>query len=313
MIPQLLVLTVLAAAPEATADPSREAVAKALAFLDGDGAKLEKGSSCINCHHVPLRFWALREAKQAGLPVDGGALQETLTSQVKRVVELQDNYRDKQWGHSLAMLFVLGAADREQLSLSEEEASKLLKILIAEQADDGTWKAAQQFGNQRRPQKDANQAQTMWSMLALARLEPRPGAQAAREKGMKWLESAEPGTTIDARALRVVIERRFGAAEKAGQLLADLIKSQREDGGWGWQPDDASDAWATGLALYALSQSGDAAPAGAIERARGFLSKTQRENGSWLVEGKLTKNADMASYFGTAWAIIGISRTLPKP
>lgn len=314
MIGHLLAVTLLAATSAAAdAEEGRAAVAKALAFLDGDGAKLEKGSSCINCHHVPLRFWALREAKQAGLPVDGAALQETLTSQVQRVVELQDDYRDKQWGHSLAMLFVLGAAESEQLSLKEEEAEKLLSILVAEQSEDGSWHAAQQFGNQRRPQKDANEAQTMWSLLALARLEPRAGAQSAREKGLKWLESTETGTTIDVRALRLITERRFGAAEKANQILADLLKAQHDDGGWGWQADDASDAWATGLALYALGRPDDAASSGAMERARTFLARTQRDNGSWLVEGKLSKNADMASYFGTAWAIIGITRTLPKP
>ena len=31
------------------------------------------------------------------------------------------------------------------------------------------------------------------------------------------------------------------------------------------------------------------------------------------VEGKLKKNPEMASYFGTAWAVIGMTRTMSTP
>src|SRR5262249_55241086 len=160
----------------------------------------------------------------------------------------------------------------------------LLQIIVAEQRPDGSWNAAQQFGNQRRPKKDANQAQTIWSLLALARLEPSEPAQAAREKGLKWLAATEPGTTIDTRALGLVVEQRWGTPERASELLAAFLKSQHSDGGWGWQLDDASDAWATGLALYALSSLGEKAPSAEVENAKGFLAKSQREDGSWLVE-----------------------------
>lgn len=315
MISSLLIAAILGAAPAVEAggnESQRAAVAKAIGFLDGAGAKLEKDASCINCHHAPLRFWALREAERAGVTVDVKGLVESTKTQVKNVLELKDDYRDKQWGHSLSSYFLLGAAEQDALALDKESAGNLLQIIVAEQRPDGSWTAAQQFGNQRRPKKDANEAQTIWSLLALARLEPSEPAQAAREKGLKWLASTEPGTTIDTRALRLLVERRWGTPERTDERLAAFLKSQRPDGGWGWQPDDASDAWATGLALFALSSLGDKLPAAAVENAKGFLAKTQREDGSWLVEGKLTKNSDMASYFGTAWAIIGLARTMPN-
>ncbi|MEX0717906.1 MAG: hypothetical protein WD066_15030, partial [Planctomycetaceae bacterium] len=55
----------------------------------------------------------------------------------------------------------------------------------------------------------------------------------------------------------------------------------------------------------------------AIRRARAFLSKTQRKDGSWFVptrnKGKPQGNddGDVTSYFGTGWAVIGLARTLP--
>lgn len=311
MLAFLLAATALGVSPE-SADGDRQVVAKALAFIDGAGAELEKNASCINCHHAPLRRWALREASRIEAPVDGKALQVSSAGQIKKLLDLKDDYRDKQWGHSLAAFYVLGPAEEGGFDVTAAEADDLAKILVAEQTPEGFWKAAQQFGNQRRPKKDANEVQTMWSILALAKLESRDGTQAARERGLKWLQSVEPGTTIDARALRLVVERRWGTPEGADRLQAELLKTQRADGGWGWQADDASDAWATGLALYGLSVSGDKTPAAEIVKAHAFLATTQRENGSWLVEGKLTKNAEMASYFGTVWAVIGLSRTMPK-
>jgi squalene-hopene/tetraprenyl-beta-curcumene cyclase len=286
-------------------------LAKALEYLDGPGADLAKNSSCINCHHAPLRAWALREAALAGLPVDANRLQEAVAEQVKKVIDLRDNYRDKQWGHSLSAFFALSAPDKAPPDWEKESAGALREILLAEQGADGSWKAANQFAGQRRPQRDADQAQTLWSLLALDRMESSDESRAAHQRATEWLASVEPGKTIDVRALRVAAELRWGTPERAEALLAELTSAQHDDGGWGWQPDDPSDAWGTGLALYALSLAGDRASAPAIDRARGFLIAAQQADGSWTVEGKLSKNSKMATYFGAAWAIIGLSRTMP--
>ena len=46
----------------------------------------------------------------------------------------------------------------------------------------------------------------------------------------------------------------------------------------------ASDAWATGQALYALAHLGRAADREAILGGQAFLIKTQRDDGSWFVK-----------------------------
>jgi hypothetical protein len=290
----------------------RQVVSNGLKYLDAGGAELEKGESCINCHHAPLRSWALREASRIDLPVDVKALSETTSTQLQKLFELKDDYQNKQWGHSLSTFYVLSGIDDGAQPVPKVVIDDLVKIILAEQTKDGAWKAAQQFANQRRPKHDADEVQTMWSVLALSRLESHDGALAARNRAVQWLTTTEPGTTIDSQVLRLVVENRLGKPERAAQLATKLLESQHPDGGWGWQPDDPSEAWPVGLALYALGSLGEWTPAAAIENAQAFLAKTQKEDGSWLVEGKLTKNSQMSSYFGTAWGIIGLCRTLPR-
>ena len=77
-----------------------------------------------------------------------------------------------------------------------------------------------------------------------------------------------------------------------------------------------SDALATGMALYALAQTGEGKSA-AIDNARDFLTKTQGESGSWKTPGTKAsaKNKPTATsnYWGTAWAVVGLLRHAIAP
>lgn len=310
----LLMTALLGDTPEAaTSDTAqyKPVVTRALAFLDGAGAELEKGEACITCHHAPLRNWALKEASALGVEVDLQKLKETNAAQLQTLLQTRADYRGKPWGHSLLTLYLLSGMKDLAEPAQKATFDDLIPLILIEQTNEGTWKAATQAANQRRPKRDADEAQTMWSILALSKLGPHAEATAARERAQAWLAAAEPGATIDSRALRIVVEQQLGSTEKAAALAAKLVETQHPDGGWGWQPDDPSEAWPVGMALYALSSLGDKVPAESIHKAQAFLAKTQLEDGSWLVQAKLRDNARIASYFGTAWAIIGLARTLP--
>ena len=111
------------------------------------------------------------------------------------------------------------------------------------------------------------------------------------------------------------MERAGGNAAEADRLRSELLARQRDDGGWGWLCADESDAFGTGVALYALARDGFAIDNSAIARGRAFLLESQKADGSWPVKGTKKAKAKQieptATYWGTCWAVIGLAETLP--
>ena len=97
-----------------------------------------------------------------------------------------------------------------------------------------------------------------------------------------------------------------------------ILGWQNQDGGWGQEPDLASDAYATGQALYFLSLAGVKNDHEKLRRAQAFLVATQKEDGSWPMTSRAHPGAKPftnpvpITYFGSAWATMGLLRTLPK-
>jgi squalene cyclase len=87
----------------------------------------------------------------------------------------------------------------------------------------------------------------------------------------------------------------FGLAwSSAGRQIVQsaarsLLATQRPDGGWAQIPTLTSDAYATGQALAALTES-RALPvsSAAFQRGVQFLLRTQSADGSWYVQSRAT-------------------------
>ena len=107
--------------------------------------------------------------------------------------------------------------------------------------------------------------------------------------------------------------------------LRELSGLQRRDGGWAQTPDLASDAYATGQALFALRELGLPASNDTIRRGVAFLLATQAKDGSWFVKSRAMKiqpyfesgfpyeHDQWISQSGTAWAALGLSVAAPEP
>jgi len=111
------------------------------------------------------------------------------------------------------------------------------------------------------------------------------------------------------------------------QVVADKLKSmQHADGGWSQLPTMASDAYATGEALYALFESGMvSANEESYQKGLSYLLKTQDESGAWVVE---TRSYPIQPYFSsdfppynenqfisaaaTNWAALALLEALPN-
>jgi hypothetical protein len=71
------------------------------------------------------------------------------------------------------------------------------------------------------------------------------------------------------------------------RLAAELKKHQFDGGGWAQQPEMSPDAYATGQALWALSEGLDAGAADpAFARGAAWLRSNQRADGSWHVKSR---------------------------
>ena len=137
---------------------------------------------------------------------------------------------------------------------------------------------------------------------------------------------------IDEREARDRVFRLWGlqAAEvdekEVRSAAQELIRSQREDGGWAQRDGMDGDAYATGSALVALHEAGGlAVDDPAYRRGVGFLLKEQREDGSWLVRSRSRPfqtyyesgfphgKDQFISMAATGWAATALALACPSP
>ena len=73
-----------------------------------------------------------------------------------------------------------------------------------------------------------------------------------------------------------------------------------------------SDAYATGQTLYVLARAGIKPDDPTMKRGVEFLTRTQREDGSWPMTSRVhAKNLSPITGAGTAWAVLGLLRASP--
>jgi hypothetical protein len=145
--------------------------------------------------------------------------------------------------------------------------------------------------------------------------------QAQRAGAANWLSRNPPAGSHQAIAMRLLVYERLGKpAEQAGPLLDSLLRLQNADGGWSQTGTMKSDAFATGLSLYALAGRKRPGAEAAVGRARAFLVKTQQPDGSWPMASRRAEPSGPGpardlrpiKYVGTAWATIGLARSGPQ-
>ena len=136
-----------------------------------------------------------------------------------------------------------------------------------------------------------------------------------RTKIRRWLTANSKGESQQALSLRILIdhERRVSVEQ--------LLKRQNTDGGWSQTTEMASDAYATGQAVYALvSRGGIDRSAPAIVKARDFLLKSQQPDGSWVMTSRPPNsgngttgagNLEPITVASSAWAVLGLLQCIP--
>lgn len=301
-----------------------QVVDRAIDFIKADAAKWRAEHSCVTCHHGAMTAWVLSEANHQGYLIDARILEETVW-QTKRAL-VPRFVKPREPGLQLiTSAMYLGVMSHNLPILSRDEMHQLAEHLARFQEPDGTWELRNPEGSGLPPTSESRETIVLLALLAWEPYVPADpqqaeAARASREKAVAWLRDNKSTDTLQALALRLLLDVRSGKPPQQLQSAIDrLLKMQKADGGWSQLPEMSSDAYATGQTLWVLSFAGVLPDRPEIARAISFLVATQREDGSWPmpyrshpgIKSTRERGPVPITYFGTAWATLGLVRMVP--
>jgi hypothetical protein len=316
--------------PALTPVKVQSAVDRGLEFLQTDAASWRKEHTCATCHHGTMTVWALSEAKSQGYPVNAGTLRDVTHWTKERLASI-DKPRDTRPGWNMVntpavYLALLALAVPGQDAVSGPELDQIGRHLLRHQEIDGSWAwSIAPAQNRPPPVFESDEVVTLMAYMALgprstAGATETTAAESGRAQAAAWLKRHEPGESTQATALQLLREVREGKTpSELAPRIGRLLHLQHDDGGWGQERDLKSDAYGTGQALYFLSLAGVSRERKEIRRGAAFLIASQNEDGSWPMTSrahagaKPMTNPVPITYFGSAWAALGLMRSLPRP
>jgi N-acyl-D-amino-acid deacylase len=270
--------------------PSREkltdAVTRGVRLLEKAAKNYPEHRDCFACHHQTLPLLGMTEARRIGVKIDETIFDDTLQFTHKFFVDRLDALREARGigGAALTVGYASWTFDIAQRPAFDELRQAMAKFVIQRQEPDGRWKPSAI-----RP--PAEQSVVSNTVLALRVLRRAPefndewsvSARAAEQRAREWLER-QPCDLQEDLVFRLWGLKWFdGSAEDRARIVERIEKRQREDGGWNAEGKFDSEAYSTGLTLFALLDNDVSADVLAVRRAVEYLAKTQHADGSWFV------------------------------
>ena len=197
-----------------------------------------------------------------------------------------------------------------------------VRAIKAMQTPQGNWSA----NESRRPPMNAGDfnaaAMAIYAIRQYTPAGNEATSEAAVQRAVTWLEQSTPQTTQDRAFHALALAWSNNASESARKSARALLPMQRPDGGWSQLPGLASDAYATGQALFALYTAGRTPITDpAYRKGIDYLLRTQANDGTWHVK---SRSIWLQPYFesgfpygqdqfistaGTAWAAMALATT----
>lgn len=298
----------------------RQAIERALPLLQTTAPAVWKTRGCVSCHSNSVPDMVTSLAKKSGFQLDTAA-----ATRERRVTISTSS------GNLPGVLNGLGVMGGPVyiltgLGFDAEPANRFTDAtfhkIAFRQDPDGKW----DFRTYRPPSEYSYISATALAVTAL-RAYHTPGRAAEIAERIKkagaWLRS-QPARGVEEQAMRLI---GLAATQSPTETAVnELLASQRRDGAWSQLPDMPPDAYATGLALYALHTAAGMNPNEPPYRnGVAWLLKTQFPDGSWYVQ---THAHPLQPYFesgfpyghhqwiaaaGTGWASLALLYAQESP
>jgi hypothetical protein len=265
----------------------RKAVKKALPLLlKGAQGHIEQ-RTCFACHNQGVPMLALSTARDRGFEVEGDQLKQQVDFILRFIDSNIQRFKEGKGtgGQVDTAGYALLALEQGGCEPNESTAAVAHYLLVYQKERD-FWRT----GSNRPPSEASHFVPTYLALRGLKTF----GTKEQKEQIDKrfdtvkgWLVKAKATDTEDA-VFRLWGLHTVGADRAEVQKAVDeLVKLQRDDGGWGQLPAMDTDAYATATALVSLHMAGGMSTKDPVyRRGLAFLLKTQLKDGSWYVKSR---------------------------
>ena len=282
----LAVSIFLSAAASAQQVPQAQLISaaqKALSLLESTSEGFTKKGGCNSCHNQFLPAAAQAFAKSHGVPT--GPKLTMLPSEVSEATtERYVEYSIAGGGGIASLGFDFFAHIQANDPATPRMLSQVHYIKGVQEVN-GSWKTA--ILDRRPPLASDDFTPTAYMVLAISRYAPQTEAADTRDRinrARAWMMATQ-ATRTQERAFKLLgLAWSKADASAIAAAVKDLQSTQSADGGWQQLSTLPSDAYATGMALYALNVGGVPASDPVYQKGLKYLLSTQAADGTWHVK-----------------------------
>ena len=265
----------------------RDAVAAALPPLRAAAVGHIEQKSCFGCHNQGPPVVALMAARGRGFDAFTPA---DVSDQADHILDFIADNRDRfrsgrGTGGQVDTAGTLLLALEQTGHTADVNTTAVVEYLLKTQPKNDHW----QSRSNRPPSEASDFATTYLAVRGLrvwATADQKERAAKRIAAAAVWLTETPAKDTED-HVFRLLALKEVGAAGELQAAADALIALQRPNGGWAQLPKLDADAYATGTALVALNWAGGIpADHPAYRRGVAFLVRSQRPDGTWLVESR---------------------------
>ncbi len=308
--------------PEGVAG-ARVSLARSIALLLPAAPAAFEKRACITCHQQSMTAQVAAAAREKGIPIDEDLARKNF-KQILAVYRplVEDVMQGVQPGGGELTVGYIAMALAAEKHPPDKVTAALTHFVAARQMPDGSWPE----GASRPPMEYSSISTTAMAVRTLT-LYPIAGRQKEIDEKLRrartWLLASQPQSAEEYAMRLMALAWTKASRTELDTAAQECIAPQRAGGGWAQLSHLTTDAYATGISLYALHEAGIPVTHPAYQKGIQFLLRNQYRDGSWFVK---TRSFPVQPQFesgypfgynqwisaaGASWASLAIAHTLP--